>query len=65
MKPEKWYQKHLTNYFTEHYGQYEDSAEFWPNPAPNQWLFRIPELGVKVRLICTDRGVVREEVKNV
>lgn len=65
MRPEKWYQKHLAKYFTEQYGQYEDTAEFWTNPAPNQWLFRIPELGVKVRLTCNDRGVVEERRTNV
>lgn len=33
MKPEKWYQRRLAKYFTEHFEQYEDTAEFWNDPA--------------------------------
>lgn len=61
MKPEKWYQRRLAKYFTDHYKQYEDTAEFWNDPAENQWLFDIPELGVKIELTCDDNGNVTEE----
>ena len=58
MRDNKWYQRQLAKYFTEHYSQYEDTAEFWNDPAPNQWLFDIPELGVKIELTCDEDGKV-------
>ena len=61
MKNEKWYQRRLAKYFTEHYEKYEDIAEFWPDPFVNQWLFDIPERGVRVELTCTDKGEVKEQ----
>ena len=61
MKPEKWYQRRLARYFTEHYEQYEDVAEYWNDPAPNQWLFDIPELDIRVELTCDDYGRVYEQ----
>lgn len=60
MKPEKWYQRRLTKYFTDYYGPYEDTAGFYPNPAVNQWLFDIPELGLRIKLTCNDNGGVKE-----
>lgn len=61
MKSDKWYQRRLAKYFTEHYEQYEDVAEYWNDPSSNQWLFNIPELGVKIKLTCNDNGIVTEE----
>ena len=61
MKPEKWYQRRLARYFTEQFEQYEDSAEYFPDPFVNQWLFDIPELGVRVELTCNDKGEVKEQ----
>lgn len=61
MKPEKWYQRRLAKYFTDHYVECEDTAEFFTDPAPNQWLFDIPESGVRIELTCDDRGNVTEE----
>lgn len=61
MKPEKWYQVRLAKYFNEHYAQYEDVAEWWPDTYENQWLFDIPDRGVRVELSCTDKGVVKEQ----
>ena len=61
MKPEKWYQRRLAKYFTDHYEAYEESAEWFNDPAINQWLFYIPELGLKIELTCSDQGVVTEE----
>lgn len=58
MRNDKWYQRRLAKYFTEHYSQYEDTAEFWNDPAPNQWMFDIPELGVKIELTCDEDGNV-------
>lgn len=61
MKPEKWYQRRLAKYFEEHYEQYEDSAEYFPDPFVNQWLFDIPERGIRVELTCTEKGEVKEQ----
>lgn len=62
MKNEKWYQRRLAKYFTEHYEQYEDTVEFWNDPAMNQWLFDIPELKARIELTCYDDGrVVKAE----
>lgn len=61
MRNEKWYQRRLAKYFTEHYEQYEDTAEYFPDPFVNQWLFDIPERGVRVELTCTDKGEVKEQ----
>ena len=62
MKPEKWYQRRLAKYFTEHHEEYEDKAEYFPDPFVNQWLFDIPERGVRVELTCNDKGVVTEQL---
>lgn len=59
--PEKWYQRRLAKYFTDHYEKYEDDAQWWPDQFTNQWLFDIPERGVRVELTCTDKGVVKEQ----
>lgn len=61
MKNEKWYQRRLAKYFTEHYEQYEDSAEWFNDPFINQWLFDIPECGVRIELTCNDNGVIKEQ----
>ena len=61
MKNEKWYQRRLAKYFTEHYEKYEDSALWFNDPFVNQWLFDIPERGVRVELTCNDKGVVTEQ----
>lgn len=58
---EKWYQRRLAKYFTEHYEHYEDDAEYFPDPAPNQWLFDIPEFNTRIELTCDDSGVVSEQ----
>ena len=61
MRKQRWYSSRIAKYFEEHYGQYEDTAEFFPDPADNQWLFDIPELNVRVELTCYDNGVVMEQ----
>lgn len=60
VKSERFYYDRLQRYFDEHYGEYDDSAEYYNNPAPNQWKFYIPELGVVVLLTCDDQGEVDE-----
>lgn len=55
-----WYERRLQKYFDEYFKPYEETAEFYVNPAPNKWKFDIPELGITVRLCCTERGIVTE-----
>lgn len=65
MRNEKWYQRRLAKYFTDHYEMYEDLAKFWNDPAPNKWLFDIPPLGIRVELTCNDLGLVHEQKYNL
>ena len=65
MKSEKWYQRRLAKYFEDNYVEYEDTAEYWNDPAPNQWLFDIPDLRLRVELTCNDKGVVTEQKYNL
>ena len=58
----KWYQRRLAKYFTENYDKYEDFAEFYNDPAYNQWLFYIPQLNKNIVLTCNNDGVVIESV---
>ena len=60
----KWHQRRLARYFDEHYSQYEDTVEFWNDPAMNQWLFDIPELKIRVELTCKENGNVEEYIFN-
>lgn len=61
MHKQRWYQSRLANYFTTKFKQYEDVAEFYPDPEDNQWMFYIPELDITFRLTCHDNGVITEE----
>ena len=63
-KYERWYHRRLFNYFREWYEDLEDEGEieFYNDPAPNQWLFDIPELDVRVKLTCDQNGNVFEEI---
>ena len=58
---DKWYNRRLAKYFVEHYEAYENTAEYWPDPEINQWLFDIYELGIRVELTCDDKGNVHEQ----
>ncbi len=60
MHTHNWYRNKLHKYFMVRYGQYEDTAEFLPDPSDRQWLFEIPELGLRVKLTCYDNGRVIE-----
>ena len=63
--PDKWYQRRLSKYFDAHYSEYEDAAEWWSDPEPNQWLFDIPKLSMRVELTCNDKGVVTEQIYKI
>lgn len=62
---DKWYQRRLAKYFTEHYERYDDIAEYYNDPAPNQWLFDIPIKArrYRIELTCNDDGVVTEQMR--
>ena len=60
VKHEWFYIKHLQKYFNEHYKEYEDTAEWYGNPKPNQWKCRISELSILLYLTCDDEGNVTE-----
>lgn len=55
-----WYEEHLRRYFDEHYGEYDETVEWYVNPGQNKWEFKVPELGVKIILRCNERGHVTE-----
>lgn len=55
-----WYRNRLTKYFNSYFGPYEYTAEFYVDPAPNKWVFTIPELRLKIKLTCNDDGRVIE-----
>lgn len=66
-KLERFQHRRLFNYFREHYEDLEDEGEieFYNDPAPNQWLFDIPELDVRIKLTCDERGNVTDEQYNL
>ena len=55
-----WYQNRLNKHFDKYYSEFKYDAEFYENPAPNQWLFDIPELNLQFKLTCQEDGRVRE-----
>lgn len=59
-KSENYYTRRLQRYFDKHYKDYEETAEYYVNPAINQWRFYIPELGYEVILTCDFYGGVAE-----
>lgn len=62
MKRENFYGSRLSKYFETHYQEYKEVAEWYVNPAPNQWKFEIPGIGVVV-LACSDEGKITETIQ--
>ena len=60
MKPDKFYQSYLERYFNERYGAFEDTIEFFNDPAPNAWSFYIPDINYTATITCDDNGIVTE-----
>ena len=46
MKSQKFYERALRKYFDANLLRYAKTAEWSVDPAPNQWKFDIPELGM-------------------
>lgn len=65
MRTEKWYDKHLRDYFYKKYSDYEYDTEWFVNPANNQWKFYILKLGLIVVLTCDEDGNVSEKLERV
>lgn len=53
-----WYRTRLSRFFDMHYIEYEDDILWFPDPAPNQWLFDISELNTRIELTCDAKGNV-------
>jgi hypothetical protein len=54
------YQTRLQRYFDKYYKPYEETAEWYVNPADNKWRFQIPELRLIITLTCNEQGTVTE-----
>lgn len=61
MRTTQYYARKLAKYFNDYFSAYEETAEYYPNPEENQWMFIIPELGLRITLTCDDGGTVSEE----
>jgi len=57
---DQWYHNRLKRYFDDYYKPYEETAEWYVNPANNKWKFRIPELKLIITLTCNTKGTVTE-----
>ena len=58
---EQWYADRLQRYFDKHYSEFDETVEWYANPGPNQWRFRIYEVGLEILLTCDDKGRIIEE----
>ena len=60
MRTPRFYENRLAKYFDKKYMQYMKTAEWYTNPAPNQWKCDIPELNVTILFTCDEDGNVTE-----
>lgn len=60
-----WYRTRLGRFFDNYYLEYEDDIRWFVDPAPNQWLFDIPELNTRVELTCDIKGNVTVQEYNM
>lgn len=60
MRTERFYIGRLRKYFDKHYLQYTQTAEWYNNPAINQWKCDIPELGLTILFTCDENGKITE-----
>lgn len=56
----------LNAFFMEHYGEYEDTAEWYPDNTMNRWTCDIREIGITVQLLVDRRtGLVSEIITEI
>ncbi len=59
-RKDSYYERHLQKYFDEHYGEFEETVEWFVDSAPNKWKFIVPELSIAVTLVCGSNGEINE-----
>lgn len=64
-RTDAWYRIRLSKFFEQYYLEYEDDIRWFTDPAPNQWLFDIPELKTRVELTCDAKGNVTVQEYNM
>lgn len=58
---EKQIENRLNKYFDAHYCAYEETANHYPNPSKNSWVYDIEEIGKTITLTCDENtGEVKE-----
>ena len=57
-RSDQWYRTRLSRFFDMYYVDYEDDILWFTDPAPNQWLFDIPDLNARIELTCDVNGNV-------
>lgn len=62
VRSENFYINRLTKYFDTHFQEYTETAEWYTDPAPNQWKFELPGIGVVI-LTCSDDGEITKTIK--
>lgn len=53
---EHWYIQRLQKHYNLFYLHHDEEVEWFANPEPNQWRFRIPSMKLELTLICDDNG---------
>lgn len=62
-KNEAFFERYLQKYYDRRYASYDDIIEWYPNPAINIWRFYVPVLENEVILICSNEGLITEQVR--
>lgn len=62
---QKWYERKLKKYYSEHYGEYDEYVEWYVNPEINEFKFIVPQLGQRIKLTCYDNGEITEAKEDV
>ena len=61
MQSRTWYQVRLENYFKNYYEHHSFEYKKIYTNVPYQYIFEIPDLGVRVILSCDDNGNISEK----
>lgn len=65
IRTEQFYTRYLQEYYDQHYGQFEETTEWYNNPEINVWIFKVPELGLLITLTCLNDGEVLEQRETI